>query len=86
MSERKIIKQVSVDAKIYDRSLGEKTVNMIHEDIPRLREEPCLSVDVVFNRGVYGMRPFSNIRCPKRSRDNSREMRESGLSKRFMTY
>lgn len=53
MSERKIIKQVSVDAKIYDRSLGEKTVNMIHEDITRLREEPCLSVDVVFNRGVY---------------------------------
>lgn len=53
MSERKIIKQVFVDAKIYDLSLGEKTVNVIGEDIPHLKEEHCLSLDVVFNKGVY---------------------------------
>ena len=53
MSERKIIKQVSVDAKIYDLSLGEKTVNTISKDIPYLKEEHCLSLDVVFNKGVY---------------------------------
>ncbi len=53
MSERKIIKQASVDAEIYDLSLGEKTVDVIGEDIPHLREEHCLSLDVVFNRGVY---------------------------------
>lgn len=32
MSERKIIKQVSVDAKIYDLSVGEKTGTILSED------------------------------------------------------
>lgn len=53
MSERKIIKQVSVDAKIYDLSLGEKTVTILSEDVSQLREEHCLGLDVVFNRGAY---------------------------------
>lgn len=53
MSERKIIKQVSVDAKIYDLSLGEKTVTILSEDVLQLREEHCLGLDVVFNRGAY---------------------------------
>lgn len=53
MSECKIIKQVSVDAKIYDQALGEKAANMIDQDILSLRKESCLGLEVVFNKSVY---------------------------------
>lgn len=58
MNEREKIKEVVINAKIYDPELPQKTVQALAGDIPKHEPNESLALDIVFNKAVYNQAEF----------------------------
>lgn len=58
MSEREIIRQISISAEIYDLDLAQKVNRAVAEDMPTVGPDLLFGLDIVFNMSVYQNKEF----------------------------
>lgn len=68
MNEREIIKQVSVESKIYDLGLVQMVKRVFEEDMLSLEKDIHFGLDVVFNKCVYQEAAFYQYPVPKETK------------------